>query len=196
MKKKQSSNYLFIFGLLLFIFLMPIIIAAILFYKNPNWLHHKTVNKGTLISANLNLNQLSLIPNNKSCHLSKSNWLLFYLTHAPCDELCQKNLYKMRQIILALGKYQHQVQYGLILANDTPLQMQSLSSKAGDLLVYTLSKKHFQKIYSSLNIKNFKAAAYFLSDPTGKIILYYPNNAAGEDIYQDLIRLLTISTTG
>ncbi|MEN9917378.1 MAG: hypothetical protein RLY40_1317 [Pseudomonadota bacterium] len=196
MKKHQSRNYLFILGLLLFIFLMPIIIAAILFNKNPNWLHHKTVNKGTLIPANLNLQQLKLIPNKPPLHSLKANWLLLYLTLTPCDELCQKNLYKMRQIILALGKYRHQVQYGLILANDTPLQMQFASSKAGDLLVYTLSKEHFQKISSTLNIKNFKAAAYFLSDPTGKIILYYPNNAVGEDIYQDLMRLLTISTTG
>jgi cytochrome oxidase Cu insertion factor (SCO1/SenC/PrrC family) len=59
---------------------------------------------------------------------------------------------------------------------------------------YTISKQELKKIFSALNIRNH-SEAYFIADPIGKIILYYPSNVNGEDIYQDLLRLLTISTT-
>lgn len=195
MKKKESNHDLFIFGLLLFIFLMPLIIAIILFNKNPNWLHLKTVNKGTLISTNLNLQQLNLIPNKTTLGPFKHTWSLFYLKPSHCRELCQKNLYRMRQIILALGKYRHHVQYGLILIEDNRLTIQSIPNKDIDLLNYTISKRHAQKIFSALN-NNGHHTAYFIADPFGRIILYYSSEVAGEDIYHDLMRLLAISTTG
>lgn len=194
MKKKGSNNYLFIFALLLFIFLMPLIIAIILFNKNPNWLHLKTINKGTLIST-LNLQQLKLFSSKTTLGSFKPTWSLFYLTSSPCRELCQNNLYQMHQIILALGKYRHQVQYGLILAEDKPLTIPPFPNKDKDLLIYTISKQQVQKIFLAL-YSNSHSATYFIADRFGRIILYYPNNAPGEDIYQDLMRLLTISTTG
>ncbi|TLY47126.1 MAG: hypothetical protein E6K54_07120 [Gammaproteobacteria bacterium] len=195
MKKKESKKYLFIFALLFLIFLMPLIVAILLFNKNPNWLHQQTVNKGTLISEHLILQQLKLVPQKTTLRSFKNKWLLFYLTPSPCNRLCQKNLYRMRQIILALGKYRHQVQYALILIKDNPLATYPFPSKDANLLNYTTSKLHAQKIFSALNIKNHHAA-YFIADPFGRIILYYSNNSAGENIYQDLMRLLIISTTG
>jgi hypothetical protein len=194
MKKKKSKNYLFIFVLLLAIFLIPFIVSVILYKKNPVWLHHKTINKGTLISANLNLQQIKLIPD-KSTHPSfRHNWFLFYLTTAPCRELCQKNLHILRQITVALGKYRHRVKYGLILVKENSSNIYPFIHKEVDLQNYTISKLEFKKIFSALNIRN-QSEAYFIADPIGKIILYYPGNACGEDIYQDLMRLLTISTT-
>lgn len=195
MKKKVTNNYLFIFILLLIIFLMPLIIAILLFNKNPSWLHQRTVNKGIFISTNLNLQPLKLIPNKPLLNSFKHTWLLFYLTSSSCNELCQTHLFRMHQIILALGKYHHQVHYGLIRIKDNPLAIHALINKDTNLLNYTISKQHAQKIFSALNLSNH-TPIYFIADPFGRIILYYPNNATSEDIYQDLMRLLTISKTG
>ena len=174
---------------------MPLMVAVILFNKNPSWLHKKTVNKGTLISTNLNLQQLKLIPNKPIVNSFNHTWLLFYLTTFPCSKLCQNQLYQMRHIILALGKYRYQIQYGLVLIQDNPLATHSFPNlnKDVNLLIYTISKQHAQKIFFALNNHN---VSYFIADPFGRIILYYPNNATSEDIYHDLMRLLTISTTG
>lgn len=194
MKKKKSKKYLFIFGLLLAIFLIPLILSAILYKKNPVWLHHKTINKGTLISSNLNLQQIKLNPA-KSSHISfRHNWFLFYLSTAPCRELCQKKMHTMRQITVALGKYRHRVSYGSILVKENSTNIYPVIYKEVGLQRYTISKQELKKIFSALNIRNH-SEAYFIADPMGKIILYYPSNAYGEDIYQDLMRLLTISTT-
>lgn len=195
MKKKKSNNYLFILSLLLFLFLMPLIVAVILFNKNPYWLHQQTVNKGALISTEFNLQQLELMPAKTPLHSFKYHWLLFYLTTSPCSKLCQKNLYLMRQIRVALGKYRHQVNYGLILTKENRLDFCLFANKDTRLLSYIISKQHFKEIFSLVKSKNHNPA-YFIADPFGRIILYYPNDTSGKDIYEDLMRLLTISTTG
>ena len=193
MKKKKSKNYLFIFGLLLAIFLIPLILSAILYKKNPVWLHHKTINKGILIPSSLNFQQIKLYPDKSTLPSFKHNWFLFYLATAPCRELCKKNLHTMRQITVALGKYRHRVSYGLILVNSSNIY--PFIHQDDGLQNYTISKLEFKKIFSALNFRNLREG-YFIADPVGKIILYYASNVDGEDIYQDLMRLLTISTTG
>ena len=195
MKKKKSKDYFYIFALLVVIFLTPLIVSAILYKKNPVWLHHKTINKGTLISSNLNLQQIKLNPDKSTHTMFRHNWFLFYLATAPCHELCQKNLHTMRQITVALGKYRHRVSYGSILVKENSSNIYPLIHKEVGLQNYTISKQELKKIFSALNIRNH-SEAYFIADPMGKIILYYPSNVSGEDIYQDLMRLLTISTTG
>lgn len=188
MKKKHTPHYLFIFLLLLIIFLTPLIVAVALYNKNPLWLHHKTVNKGTLIPFNLSLQQLKLIPNRTKLRSFNGSWFLFYLNESPCRELCQKNLHTMRQITLALGKNRYRVKYGLIQAKTNLLRLSPLINKDSNLLNYTISKPELKKLHQ----KN----GYFLANPFGKIILYYSSDVSGEDIYQDLARLLAISTTG
>ena len=195
MKKKKSKNYLFIFTLLLIIFLTPLIAAIILYNKNPLWLYQKTVNKGTLISSSLNLQQIKLISDKAPLHSLSGTWFLFYLTKSPCQKHCQKNLHRMRQITLALGKNRYRVKYGLILANKKSLPSQSFINNDADLLYFTISKSELKNFFSTLKIKH-PTNTYYLADPFGKIILYYASDASGEALYQDLTRLLTISTTG
>ena len=191
----SSAKSLFIFSLLLILFLTPLIIAVMLYNKNPLWLHHKTVNKGTLISSRLNLQQIKLISHRTTLRSLNGSWFLFYLAESPCREQCQKNLHTMRQITLALGKNRYRVKYGLILANEKSLTTHAFINKDSDLVCFTIQKPELKKFISTLKI-NQPTDAYYLADPLGRIILYYSKNASGEDSYQDLTRLLTISTTG
>lgn len=195
MKNKQSKKYLFIFLLLLIIFLTPLILALVLYNKNPLWLHQKTVNKGTLISAGTNLHKIKLIPDQSTSRSFNQSWFLFYLTTSPCRQYCKKNLHMLRQITIALGKNSFRAKYGLILTNNKPLTNHNLINKDFNLYIYNISKPELKKYFSILKISKY-SDAYYLADPFGKIILYYPKDVAGEDIYQDLSRLLTISTTG
>lgn len=193
MKNKSSKNYLFIFLLLMVIFLTPLIAAILLYNNNPPWLHQKTVNKGYLLSSRLNLHQIKLIP--ASIHSFNASWFLFYLSKSPCRDYCQKNLHTLHQIIIALGKNSSRVKYGLIIVNDKSFIPSVLINKDPNLIVYRISKLELNKYFEQIKI-NKDSNAYFLANSLGKIILYYPSNASGEDMYQDLSRLLTISTTG
>jgi cytochrome oxidase Cu insertion factor (SCO1/SenC/PrrC family) len=195
MKPKQANNYLFIFLLLLIIFLTPLIAAILLYNKNPLWLHQKTVNKGTLIFSNLNLQQIKLSSHRTTLRSLNGTWFLFYLAKSSCRKACRKNLHTLRQVTLALGKNASRVKYGLMLANEKSFATYPLINKESDLLYFTISKSELKNFFLTLSI-NHPTDAYYLADPFGKIILYYPSNSSGEDIYQDLSRLLTISTTG
>lgn len=192
---KTPTNYLFILLLLLSIFLTPLVIAALLYNKNPLWLHHKTVNKGTLISSSLNLQQIKLMSHRTRLRSVNGSWFLFYLAESGCRELCQKNVRTIRQITLALGKNRYRVKYGLILGNEESLTSQAFINKDPDLLYFTIATQELNNFFATLKIK-YPTEGFYLTDPFGKIILYYSNNASGGDIYQDLTRLLTISTTG
>lgn len=195
MKYIQSKNHHFIFLLLIVIFLTPLIVAVFLYNKNPLWLHQKTVNKGYLLASPCDLQQIKLISANSSSRTFKQSWFLFYLASAPCRKHCQKNLHTLRQVTLALGKNASRVNYGVILANDKSLMSQTLISKDSDLLVYRISKLRLEKYFVLSKISQ-SPDGYYLADPFGKVILYYSSAAPGEGIYQDLSRLLSISTTG
>lgn len=195
MKYKKPKSYLFIFLLLFTLFLMPFIVAMILYTKNPLWLHKKTVNKGILISSQVNLHQFKLISDNTNLLAFTNHWFLFYLTTSSCQQVCQKNLHTMRQIIVALGKNSSRAKYGVILTNDKLFPHSVHINKDPKLLVYRVSKPELDKYFALLNM-NKTSDAYYLADPLGRIILYYPSDASGEDMYQDLSRLLIISTTG
>lgn len=195
MKHKQSKNYLIIFLLLIIIFLAPLIIAVLLYNKNPLWLHKKTINKGYLLSSNVNLQQLMLTPIKSSSKTFNQSWFLFYLAQSPCQKICQKKLHLLRQIILALGKNSSRVKYGVILTNDKPLIIQTLIKQDSNLQIYKIYKSEINKYDALLKLSKY-SNGYYLADRFGKIILYYTSNTQGEDIYKDLSRLLTISTTG
>lgn len=195
MKNKSRTNYLIIFLLLLIVFLAPIIAAVMLYNKNPHWLHHNTVNKGTLISINLNLQQIKLIPHKITLPSLNNYWFLFYIAESHCQDLCRKNIHTMRQITIALGKNRYRLKYGLILASEKSLPAQPFVSRDLDLVYFTTSKSELKTFFSTLKIKN-PNEGYYLADPLGKIILYYSSTASGENIYHDLTRLLTTATTG
>jgi hypothetical protein len=199
MKVKKQKNSLFIFLLLVILFLFPLVLAVILYKSNPLWLHENTVNKGQLIFSGLNLHKIKVVPFKVTLSLlHQQAWFLFYLATSPCHELCQKNLHTMRQITLALGKNSHRIRYGLIQViekNAKKMPRNTLANPDPNLLIYALSNKELHYFYSTLNSTG-KPEAYYLADPSGTIILYYSRHVTGEDIYQDLTRILTHTTTG
>lgn len=192
MKKKQSGNYFFILVLLFMLFSMPLIVAIVLYTKNPLWLQHKTINKGHLILTTINLQQLKLIPGKKNYRSLKQFWFLFYLTQPSCRHLCQKNLYSLQHITQALGKNRYRVNYGLIVTENL---VYPLTYNDPKLLHYRITKEKLSNFFWKLGIKNLKEG-YFIADPFGRIILYYLPNVQGKAIYDDLNRLLTVSTLG
>lgn len=192
MNKKKSGNYFFIFVVLLALFLTPLIVAVVLYNKKPYWLYYKTVNKGHLILTPINLQQFKLSPGKKNYRSLKQLWFLFYLTQSPCRHLCQKNLYSLQHITQALGKNRYRVNYGLIVTENL---IYPLINKDSKLLQYRITKEKLSNFFLKLGVKNLKEG-YFIADPFGRIILYYLPNVQGKAIYDDLNRLLTVSTLG
>lgn len=196
--KKQAKPLLILLGLL-GLFLSPLILAMILYVKKPIYLQHKTTNKGQLIDSLANFNALdktTLYAPPDMLAKQKKYWLLFYLTRVPCNELCQKNLHLMHQIKIALGKNSAQEQYALLqVGRSQDLVPTERIQPDLHLLNYFIADKEFHRFFSAFIVKK-SAEGYYLVDPLGRIILYYPPHTRGEAIYQDLSHLLAHLTTG
>ncbi|MES2998317.1 MAG: hypothetical protein V4700_03230 [Pseudomonadota bacterium] len=177
MKFNKKINPYVVLGLLIFIFVAPLVLAAMLYRNAPDWLHNKMLNKGQFLSPPLDFTNLKkhLI---RSADIHKP-WLIFYLTKSECNQLCQQRLHLLHQIILALGKNRSQVNAALI-------QTRSSITFKKPINAYWITINEYRRFFKRKKMDN----AYYIVAPGGKIILYYPADTLGEDLYKDLILLL------
>lgn len=199
MKNKKRFTTSLVLSFLIFLFVVPLILAIILYVKEPAWLHYRTANKGQLLSLSHDFFLLKKISSHKIIESPINNkyWFLFYLANTECKHLCQINLYNMHQIKVALGKNSSQLNYGLIQVQanmEFPIKNKFINQDP-NLLRYWISVNELKKFFSTLMTEK-KVEGYYLVDPVGKIVLYYPKAINPSDIYQDLTRLLTYSTIG
>jgi hypothetical protein len=174
---KKLKNYLILGGLTL-IFIGPLAAAVVLYNKHPAWLTDKTLNKGQLLSPPLDFNTL------KKQILFKSNrqhrWQIVYLTKTNCAQVCQQQLNQLEQVILALGKNSDQVSAILI-----QIELSS-EIKNKNISHYSITTHEYQHFFSAKKL----ATGYYIVDPLGKIMLYYPASTPSEHLYKDLTHLL------
>jgi hypothetical protein len=127
-------------------------------------------------------------------------WTLLFITNNYCDEVCEENLYRMRQIRLAMGKNTSRVQRAMVIGN-------SLSSEeiAVKLRGYPGQLLHLNDEPTDDFINNFKlsgsddpftASRLYLIDPLGNLMMSYPPDADPMGIIKDLKRMLKISRIG
>ncbi|MDQ8038884.1 MAG: hypothetical protein REH83_00585 [Rickettsiella sp.] len=178
MKNTKKLNIYFNLGLLIFIFIGPLIFAIGLYLKTPQWLKQKTLNNGIFISPPIDFDKLK----KKIIFKSKSlrRWQVFYLTNKECKKACRQRLYILHQIITALGKNSWKLNPALIQVDPSATVYNNLFDS------YSISVKEYQRVF--VNKKMY--SGYYLIDTQGKIILYYPTDTPGEDLYKDLLHLL------
>jgi hypothetical protein len=179
--KKSYSCFLLV--LLIFIFSAPLILAAVIYHTNPNYLHHNTLNKGQFLSPPLAFKNLK----KHVVFISATHrpWLIFYLVNADCRRLCQKRLHLLYKIILALGKNGDQVDAALIQTGSS-ITLKKFMRKNSFIHVYWITAHERHRFFQKRGMGN----GYYLVDPAGRIILYYSADAPGENLYKDLTRLL------
>ena len=119
-------------------------------------------------------------------------WTTIEFAENPCIEDCMKNIYKMRQIRLALGKDAHRVQR--VVITEKPDHMTKLMAEnPGTRLLLTTDKsapllKQFPG-YSEGDISSIGQRIYIV-DPLGNLMMRYPPNVDPSDVLQDLRQLL------
>ena len=122
---------------------------------------------------------------------------MYYFVTASCNEVCQADLYNMRQINIALGKNQDRVQH--VIVHLAPADTEFLA---------LLSTEHQQAIRVAANAENTAALispepaptdkAYFiyLMDPLGNVMMKFPQDLNPKLILKDINKLLKISRIG
>ncbi len=174
------------------IFLTPIVMlvfSTMLYYSgfSPDG----TTNNGELIDPPLETSKINL----KAKHGPLKNefpgkWTIVYFLDKECSEACWESLYKSRQVNVRLGRDSTRLNRYLVLAEG-----------------FQLNKSQEEKIlkeYPSLmrgsiepegNIGLFRDG-YYLFDPLGNGIIFYPSELPGGELLEDLKKLFKNSKIG
>ena len=130
----------------------------------------------------------------------KAGYLMQYFrlrrTHArsgACGEECQFALYTLRQTRLMLGKEMDRV-VRVFLHGETPPDKVFLAEQHDGLVV--LRDDNLSELLDSKRPRSLAAGGYFLVDPLGNLVLYFPPDIDPSDMVEDVKRLLKQSRIG
>lgn len=151
---------------------------AYYFYLHPNWLSSNTTNKGTFIRPPILLDDVK----------APQKWQLMVWSPITCNETCLAQADKLARIRLALGRRLYDLDIS-VLVNDNLATMtdatQKLLQEQG-IQIIPLSVNDIAKLTHAYN-----QMSIFIANPTHYLVLHYDINAAPDDIFHDIKKLLT-----
>jgi len=197
----NSRQALVLLGLL---FMTPAFVAWVMHHSSEEgWRPEGTTNRGMLVhpAMPLTLPADMLVAGVSANDYLQGMWTLLYIGDTDCDDVCNNNLYKMRQINIAQNENMKRVQR-LYLARG-----EGLSGALGELLqkeypkmaVTLLSATQAEQIAPDFLIDGVSmegAERVYIVDPLGNLMMYYPADADPGGMLKDLKKLLKFSKIG
>jgi len=199
LSKQTQSRITLLF--LALVFIIPMF-AAMYLYQHNQRIRQNTLNYGYLFEPPLNFAHLPL-----GVSWPQHKWWLVYANAKTCSTACQQDLYKMRQVWIALNKDQGRVQrvcLNLYEKQATPILARVKQVYPG-MLWLAISSQAWLNFWKTeqglaLNLPDInlgsEKAAFFIIDPLGNLVLAYPATATPRGLYKDLTRLLKVSGIG
>ena len=197
----NSRQALVLLGLL---FMTPAFVAWVMHHSSEEgWRPEGTTNRGMLVHPARPLKlpaDLQVAGVSVNDYL-QGKWTLLYIGDNDCDDVCNNNLYKMRQINIAQNENMKRVQR-LYLASG-----EDLSGALGELLqkeypqmaVALLSATQAGQIAPDFLIDDVSmegAERVYIVDPLGNLMMYYAADADPGGMLKDLKKLLKFSKIG
>ena len=197
---KNNKNKIILI-LVIVAFLSPVVLSWVIFNYTDIVENRGTSNHGDLITPPRPMEDLAMIdPINadrkESLH---GKWSMVYVAET-CDDVCMKNVYRMRQIHIMMDKHSLRVQKVLFL---TAQQASELSSKlvdfAGQQVINT------DLINTGALLEKFRLLSsddpltqhrIYIVDPLGNLMMKFEPDANPRDIMTDLKKLLRASRIG
>jgi cytochrome oxidase Cu insertion factor (SCO1/SenC/PrrC family) len=179
------------------VFAAPVI-AAWFFYLNPDYRPAGRTNKGELISpvvslpADLGLRTLEGADFDPA--VLEGKWTLVYLDAGECGDHCKSRLVDLRQIRLAVGESQMNVDRLWILADPPgPDRMPDLGGGFDGMKVAMADAAAEGRLLGLLGEGADALGRVYILDPMGNLMMRYAQDAPAEDTLKDMERLLKAS---
>jgi SCO1/SenC len=168
-------------------------------YATRGWWNLGTINHGQIISPARPLGQWTLDtlqgPPLRMAAL-RGKWIMVYIGSSACAAACRDDLYKMRQVRMALGEDSRRVQRLFILTDRDHLQsLQTALVQHPGLQVAAASPKVLPGMLQEFASDGADHAVY-LVDPLGNLMMRYAQGFGPKGMLKDLQRLLDVSRIG
>jgi len=177
-------------ALLAILFGGPLILASWLYYGGSTAPASRT-NHGALLEPIVNLPES--VPNSGIAGLSEDRWLLVYANEDQCAARCRDALYVLRQSRLMLGNDMQRLLRVFLrgpVAPDTVFieeQHPGLAIVEEPLLIEFLEDRRPREL---------SRGGFFLVDPLGNLVMYFPPEIDPGDMVDDIAHLLDLSQIG
>jgi len=192
-RKMQRRSRLM--GLAMFTVVLMPMVAAYVMFKSGWGIPVDTVNKGDLLSSPLAVELLDLKgAGGQSLDLleDKKKWRLLIPAGASCDSDCQQSLYITRQVHVRLGEKAVRVErYYLNTASGLSAETQTYLAKEYPRLKQAYIQQ--QELNTLLKASGVPGARYFLMDQEGYVMMSYGAEHTGNELLDDIKRLLKYS---
>lgn len=172
------------------VFLGPLAVAA--------WMYHHgglapsgRTNHGVLLEPIANLTDT--VPASPVLGLYPDDWLLLYANAGRCDAVCREALYTLRQSRRMLGKDMLRLNRVFLHGETAPDTLFLLQEHAG---MAALEDTDLMRLLNDKTPAAFPAGGFFLVDPLGNLVMYFPPGLDPADMVDDIKHLLRLSNIG
>ena len=172
-------------------------IAALTMIYNPDLIDLNTGNRGQLVQPTRTVQPMHLETLDGGVldtATLKDHWTLVMVGDTRCEAACQKNLFHLRQIRLAVGEDRYRVQRVMVLSDegDSTTLRGVLESFAGTQVV-TGPESERARLLELLRVDDQPLdGRVYTIDPQGELILAYDANPPWKDVLKDLQQLLKV----
>lgn len=170
---------------LLSVFIVPLLLASTL-YAKLDWRPEGTTNNGTILAQPLS-------DQARSAFVEDGRWTLLMPVSDACDLSCQADLFKIRQVRKALGKYVERIGYRVLLVNPEANPLPSDLVQEHRHLTVMQDSVLWQELQTT---EVAGPGELLLIDPLGNLVMRYESGFVAKGLYKDLKRLLKLSNIG
>ena len=197
-RRQQNRGRLQAFAIISIV-LLPMLIATFMF-KTGVGVPEDRINKGNLINPPQHLDKLQLRSTDDepwSIAEQPKKWRLVVPASSQCDAQCEQNLYLTRQVHIRLAEKSTRVERLYLMIDDqiTAATEHLLASEHPHVPVVRTTEDKFNELIraSDLPADSLAQGHYYLVDQEGFIMLAYTPAHKGNELLDDIKRMLKYS---
>ena len=173
-------------------FIVPMALAAWLYYGADGLRPSGRTNHGFLLQPVTSLAD-ELGEDHELLRVASDRWALVYVQDGPCDSDCERQLYTQRQVRLMLGNDMNRLQRVLLHGTEAPDNLFLAEEHAG---LAVLQDRPARQLLEYARPDDAGPDGFYLVDPLGNLVMYFPADIAPSKLVEDLEHLLKISRIG
>ena len=193
MTERQAGQGRAKLGLIAFIFIAPLVVAAWMYYGNQGWQPVGRTNHGVLLEPIVNLNEAPRPDSLWQLTDTEGRWVMILREGGACQEACRDALYRMRQSRLMLGNDMTRVAR-IFLHGDIGPDTVWLDGEHPGLI--TINNEGLSGMLNRKKPQGSGSGGLYLVDPLGNLVMYFAPDLAPEDMVSDIEHLLELSRIG
>ncbi|HEX7719624.1 MAG TPA: hypothetical protein VF389_07455 [Woeseiaceae bacterium] len=177
------------------VFAVPLVFAIFLYFGGESLQPTARSNHGALLEPIVNVHESlnSSVRSSAFSDAAKDHWVLLYSNEQVCEEDCRDALYTLRQSRLMLGNDMSRL-VRVFLHGESPPDTVFIEQQHAGLIA--LQDRELSRFLASRRPSQLAPGGYFLVDPLGNLVMYFPADIVPGRMVDDIEHLLELSRIG